>query len=72
MAEAIIQGNSIHRLIIEMGLIPGVCLNTVEALKYGGKGLNKLREWVILPLMIETKKNCQLVELTFYNRDDVV
>ncbi|XP_011505121.1 PREDICTED: uncharacterized protein LOC105367952 [Ceratosolen solmsi marchali] len=45
MAEAIIEGNKIHSHIVKNNLVPHPYLNTEEALKFGGKNLNKLREW---------------------------
>lgn len=45
IAEAIIEGNKIHARILDKRIISHPYLNTVEALKYGGKSLNKLKEW---------------------------
>ncbi|XP_066603724.1 uncharacterized protein [Prorops nasuta] len=45
IAEAIVEGNSIHEWIVSQGLIPHPCLNTEEALKYGGRCLSILKEW---------------------------
>lgn len=46
VAEAIIEGNQTHAWLIEKGLITDPYLNTEEALKYGGKSLGTLKEWV--------------------------
>lgn len=46
VAEAIIEGNETHAWLIKNGLISDPYLNTEEALKYGGKSLDILKEWV--------------------------
>lgn len=46
MAEAIIEGNSIHSYIVKNKLIPDPYLNAEEALQFGGKKLSPLKEWV--------------------------
>ncbi|XP_012225542.1 uncharacterized protein [Linepithema humile] len=43
--KAIIEGNKIHAWLIKNKLISDPYLNTEEALKYGNKSLNKLKEW---------------------------
>lgn len=46
VAEAMIEGNAIHAWLIKERLISHPYLSTEEALKYGGKSLNELKEWV--------------------------
>lgn len=46
IAESIIEGNDIHAWIVERGLVSHPYLNTDEALKFGGKRLKTLKEWV--------------------------
>ena len=48
IAEAIIEGNCIHSYLVKKKMIPHPYLNTEEALKFGGKKLSSLKEWVIL------------------------
>ncbi|KAI4492397.1 hypothetical protein M0804_002188 [Polistes exclamans] len=48
MAEAMVEGNATHAWIISQKLIPHPYLNTEEALKYGGRSLTILKEWVTL------------------------
>ncbi|KYN11563.1 hypothetical protein ALC57_16347 [Trachymyrmex cornetzi] len=48
VAEAIIEGNTIHAWLIKKRLISHPYLNTEDALKHGGKSLNILKEWVTL------------------------
>ncbi|XP_050446857.1 uncharacterized protein LOC126849237 isoform X2 [Cataglyphis hispanica] len=43
--EAMIEGNAIHAWLIKERLISHPYLSTEEALKYGGKSLNELKEW---------------------------
>ncbi|XP_050446856.1 uncharacterized protein LOC126849237 isoform X1 [Cataglyphis hispanica] len=45
VAEAMIEGNAIHAWLIKERLISHPYLSTEEALKYGGKSLNELKEW---------------------------
>lgn len=46
IAEAMVEGNATHAWIISQKLIPHPYLNTEEALKYGGRSLTILKEWV--------------------------
>lgn len=46
MAEAMVEGNATHAWITSQKLIPHPYLNTEEALKYGGRSLTILKEWV--------------------------
>lgn len=46
VAEAMIEGNATHAWLIKKRLISHPYLNTEDALKYGGKSLNILKEWV--------------------------
>lgn len=46
IAQAMIQGNSIHTWSIKEGLISHPYLSTEEALKLGGRDLSLLTEWV--------------------------
>jgi hypothetical protein len=48
IAEAIIEGNKIHSHIVKNNLVPHPYLNTEEALKFGGKNLSMLKEWVFI------------------------
>lgn len=46
MAEAILEGNCIHSHVVKKKLVKHPYLNTEEALKFGGKKLSTLEEWV--------------------------
>ena len=48
IAEAIIEGNSIHSYVVKNKLVAHPYLNTEEALRLGGERLNTLKEWVLL------------------------
>ncbi|KAI4503424.1 hypothetical protein M0802_001646 [Mischocyttarus mexicanus] len=48
IAEAMVEGNATHAWIISQKLIPHPYLNIEEALKYGGRSLTMLKEWVTL------------------------
>ncbi|XP_012167855.1 uncharacterized protein LOC105666124 [Bombus terrestris] len=45
IAEAMIEGNTIHAWIVKKGLVSHPYLSTEEALRLGGKSLSLLREW---------------------------
>lgn len=46
IAEAIIEGNAVHSWILKNKIVSHPYLNAEEALKFGGKKLNHLKEWV--------------------------
>lgn len=55
VAEAMIEGNATHAWLIKERLISHPYLSTEEALKYGGKSLNILKEWVrSMPVIFKT------------------
>lgn len=51
IAEAMVEGNETHASIVKNGLVSHPYLSTEEALKFGGKSLNLLREWVDITFM---------------------
>lgn len=61
IAESIVEGNATHAIILQRGLVPHPYLSVDEALRFGGKRLRTLKEWVtknsIGKLKIEKKIN---------------
>lgn len=63
VAEAMIEGNATHAWLIKERLISHPYLSTEEALKYGGKSLNILKEWVrSMPVIFKTNYTWYLIK----------
>lgn len=60
VAEAMIEGNTMHAWIVKKGLVSHPYLSTEEALKLGRKSLSLLREWV--------QKKFTFYHFLFYNK----
>ncbi|XP_034943670.1 uncharacterized protein [Chelonus insularis] len=57
IAESIVEGNRRHASIIRKSLVSHPYLDTVEALKFGGKRLKSLVEWKFHIFREDIKKN---------------
>lgn len=55
MAEAMAEGNATHAWIVKEKLVPHPYLNTEEALKFGGRSLTLLKEWVYIIYLSKTR-----------------